>query len=106
MLDTRAKRYSAIHLGSPWRGILPIPDATLGQADRQTIFFLCGAILAVPLAAPPAHTTPTLIRNAQSHATLGVTPTGFSFLTTTPTAYANLTVSPGTLDQTVEDPDE
>jgi hypothetical protein len=95
-LDTVAKRLSVILLGSPWRGILPIPDGALGQADRQTVFFLCGAILAIPLPVPPDPTYPTLIRNPRSYA----------FLTTSPTAYANLTVSPGTLDQEVEDPDE
>jgi hypothetical protein len=95
-LDTAAKRLSVIHLGSPWRGIIPVPDSTVGQADRQTIFFLCGAILAIPLPVPPAPTYATLIMNPRSNATL------FS----TQTSYANVTVTPGTLDEDVEDPDE
>jgi hypothetical protein len=95
-LDTAAKRLSVIHLGSPWRGIIPVPDSTIGQADRQTVFFLCGAILAIPLPVPPAPTYATLIMNPRSHATL----------TTSPTSYAFVTTSPGTLDQDVEDPDE
>jgi hypothetical protein len=45
-LDTVSKRFSAIHLGSPWRGLLPIPDATIDQGDRQQLMFLCSAILA------------------------------------------------------------
>jgi hypothetical protein len=96
MLDTAAKRLSVINLGSPWRGILPRPDMTLEQADRQTIFFLCGAILAIPLPIPPAPTYATLIRNPQRPA----------FITATPTAYAFITTTPTTLDVAVEDPDE
>lgn len=45
-LDTQDKRSSAMHLGSPWRGMLPIPDGTLGQGDRQHIMFLYQGILA------------------------------------------------------------
>jgi hypothetical protein len=40
-LDTQNKRLSVIHLGSPWRGMLPLPDGSLAsQADRQHIMFL------------------------------------------------------------------
>lgn len=45
-LDTQDKRLSAIHLGSPWRGMLPLPDATLSQADRQHVMCLYRGILA------------------------------------------------------------
>jgi hypothetical protein len=72
-LDTVAKRYSAIHLGSPWRGILPIPDGALGQADRQTLFFLCSTPLAdveVVVVPQPPHTVATLITNAEAYSTL------------------------------------
>jgi hypothetical protein len=92
-LDTVAKRFSAIHLGSPWRGILPIPDGALGQGDRQTFFYFCSTPLAdVEVVVVPS-TTATLIRNATSYA----------FITSTPTAYANITTTPGTLDVDVED---
>jgi hypothetical protein len=40
-LDTQNKRLSVIHLGSPWRGMLPLPDSSLAtQTDRQHIMFL------------------------------------------------------------------
>lgn len=45
-LDTANKRLSAIHLGSPWRGLLPIPDGTLNQGDRQHVMFFYSGILA------------------------------------------------------------
>lgn len=45
-VDTRDKRSSAIHLGLPWRGMLPLPDGALSQADRQHVAWLYGGILA------------------------------------------------------------
>ena len=45
-IDTRNKRSSAIFIGSPWRGMLPLPDGTIGQADRQHAAFLYSGILA------------------------------------------------------------
>jgi hypothetical protein len=46
-LDTADKRFSAIHIGSPWRGILPFPDGDITSAgDRQTIVFLYSGISA------------------------------------------------------------
>lgn len=45
-MDTRNKRSSAINVGSPWRGMLPAPDGTVAQADRQHAAFLYGGILA------------------------------------------------------------
>ena len=36
-LDTREKRASGIHVGLPWRGLLPLPDGTVGQLDRQQV---------------------------------------------------------------------
>ena len=45
-LDTRDKRSSAIGLTLPWRGMLPLPDATFNQADRQHIVWLYRGILA------------------------------------------------------------
>ena len=34
-LDTREKRASGVHVALPWRGLLALPDGTIGQADRQ-----------------------------------------------------------------------
>ena len=41
-IDTRQKRQSVINLGSAWRDILPIPDGSFDEGDRQT-FILLGA---------------------------------------------------------------
>ena len=40
-LDTAVKRWSAIFMGSPWRGILPFPDGTTSLTDEQVHLFLC-----------------------------------------------------------------
>jgi hypothetical protein len=45
-LDTAVKRLSAIHIGCPWRGMLPFPDASISQADRQHIAFLYRGVIA------------------------------------------------------------
>ena len=34
-IDSRDKRSSAVNPGSPWRGMLPVADGTVSQADRQ-----------------------------------------------------------------------
>ena len=44
--DTAVKRYSAINIASPWRGILPIPDGAIAQGDRQVVFHQYSGILA------------------------------------------------------------
>jgi len=44
-IDTAAKRVSATSVMAPGR-ILPFPDATIGQADRQTVAYSYGGILA------------------------------------------------------------
>lgn len=45
-LDTAAKRLSAVAIGSPWRPVVPVPDGTLDQGDRQTFARLARAVLA------------------------------------------------------------
>lgn len=46
-VDTRDKRSSAINVGSPWRGLLPAPDAAPEtQADRQHAALMYSGILA------------------------------------------------------------
>jgi hypothetical protein len=45
-LDTGIKRYSAINVSCPWRGILPFPDSTISATDRQVIAFLGSSITA------------------------------------------------------------
>lgn len=38
-LDTRERRSSAINVASPWRGLLPLPDNSVGQPDRPHVAF-------------------------------------------------------------------
>ena len=45
-VDSRDKRSSAINVGSPWRALLPVPDGTIGQADRQHVPFMYRGITA------------------------------------------------------------
>lgn len=44
-LDTAAKRKSAIHVGSPWRGCLPFPDGTIAVGDRATTVFMYSGLI-------------------------------------------------------------
>ena len=43
-IDTKTKRLSIMNLGCPWRGLLPEPDGTIDQADRQQFLYLYGGI--------------------------------------------------------------
>ena len=53
-LDSRENRASAVHVGLPWRGLYPIGDGTISQADRQqTAAFYAGVLAGGP---PPAPT--------------------------------------------------
>lgn len=45
-IDTALKRLSAINVGSPWRSLLPLPDGTVGQPDRQVVPFMYSGIAA------------------------------------------------------------
>lgn len=45
-IDTALKRYSALNIQNPWRGVWPIPDGTIGAADRQIGAYLYSGILA------------------------------------------------------------
>lgn len=45
-VDTRNKRSSAINIASPWRSMLPLPDGTIDQADRQHAALHYSGILA------------------------------------------------------------
>lgn len=44
--DTAVKRYSAINISCPWRGINPPPDGSIDQGDRQVVMFMYSGILA------------------------------------------------------------
>ncbi len=43
-IDTREKRSSAVHVMLPWRGMLPLPDGTISDADRQHVALLYSGI--------------------------------------------------------------
>ena len=51
-VDTRDKRNSAIYLTQPWRSMIPNPDATVSQPDRQHVPWLYSGITAAGGAAP------------------------------------------------------
>ncbi len=36
-LDTHQKRLSALNVGSPWRGLLPLPTGTVDGPARATV---------------------------------------------------------------------
>jgi hypothetical protein len=46
--DTAAKRYSAMNIGGPWRGLCVVPDAAIPQGERQAVMFLYSGIVAAP----------------------------------------------------------
>jgi hypothetical protein len=48
-IDTRNKRSSAVHVGSPWRTSLPVGDGTVDQGDRQHAAGYYGAVLLAPV---------------------------------------------------------
>lgn len=60
-MDTALKRGSAINIASPWRGILPAPDGSVDQADRQVVPFMYAGISASG-AAPVATVDDWIIR--------------------------------------------
>jgi hypothetical protein len=45
-IDTAAKRFSAMNLLCPWRGVAVVPTGTIGAAARQTVRWLYSGILA------------------------------------------------------------
>lgn len=45
-VDTKAKRFSMLNFGSISTDLLPAPDGTIDQADRQHLLDLYGGILA------------------------------------------------------------
>ena len=45
-IDTALKRRSIVHLGMPWRGVLPSPDGTLTASDRYVLSGLYSGLVA------------------------------------------------------------
>ncbi len=50
--DTAAKRYSAMDIGRPWRGLNVVPDVTIPQGERQAVMFMYSGISAGPPTPP------------------------------------------------------
>ena len=44
--DTALKRYSAMNIGSPWRGLNVVPNVAIPQGERQAVLFMYSGILA------------------------------------------------------------
>lgn len=51
--DTALKRYSALNIASPWRGLNVVPDVTIPEGERYAVMFLYSGIAADAPAAPP-----------------------------------------------------
>lgn len=49
-IDTRDKRSGALLVYVPWRGLLPLADGAIGQADRQQVALAYPGILATDIA--------------------------------------------------------
>ena len=44
--NTAAKRYSAINITCPWRGLNVVPNVAIPQGERQAVMFMYSGILA------------------------------------------------------------
>lgn len=45
--DTAAKRYSAMNIGAPWRGLNVPPSGSVSAGERNAVMFLYSGIAAV-----------------------------------------------------------
>lgn len=77
-IDTAAKRYSALNVLSPWRGLNYFPTGAVPQAERQAVIYLYSGILAV---APVA--VPNVVGETQAAATTDITNAGLVLGTVT-----------------------
>lgn len=59
-VDTRDERAGAILPGLPFRGLLPVADGSVAQADRQQVAFLYPGILATETVVPTGIFTATV----------------------------------------------
>ena len=57
--DTAIKRYSAMHISLPWRGLNVVPNAAIPQGERQAVMFMYSGVLAG--GAPPPAPEPEII---------------------------------------------
>lgn len=53
--DTSAKRFSAMNIAIPWRGINALPTGAIDQAERQAVLrYYSGILFLSSVAGPPA----------------------------------------------------
>lgn len=57
-LDSALKRASALNIGCPWRGVLPIPDGTVDEEDRPVLAYLYAFGAATPEPVPEPEPQP------------------------------------------------
>lgn len=77
-IDTAAKRYSAIHVGSPWRGPAALPDGSISGDARLALLHLYGGI-----AAEAPVEVPDVVGLTQADAVLALEAAGFVVSVTT-----------------------
>lgn len=82
-VDTAAKRYSALNVLSPWRGLNYFPTGAIPQAERQAVIYLYSGILAI---APVS--VPNVVGETQAAATTDITNAGLVLGTVT-TQYSS-----------------
>ena len=61
MADTAAKRYSAMNMMCPWRGLRVVPDVAIPQGERQAAMFMYSGLVSD---GPPDATE---VGSSQSH---------------------------------------
>lgn len=94
-LDTDTRKFSAINLGSPWRGVCNIPSGALDEPEWFSLAYLYNEFAAG--AALPDDTTPDQFSfSDQSGVALSATITSAAVTITGIDAAAAITVSGGT----------
>lgn len=88
-VDTAAKRFSAVHVSAPWRGLGYFPTGTVDAAERQAVAYLYSGISA---SAPVL--VPDVVGNTQAAGT--ATLQGAGFVVSVTTAYSSV-VPAGTI---------
>lgn len=81
-LDTAGKRYSAVNVGNPWRGLNYIPSGTIDAAERLAIAYLGSSI-----GAEAPVEVPDVVGETQAAGT--ATLEGAGFVVSVTTAYSD-----------------
>lgn len=91
-IDTAAKRYSALHVGSPWRGPAALPDGSVSADARLALLHFYGGI-----AAESPVEVPDVVGLTQEAATLALEAAGF--VVAVATAASNSVASGSVISQ-------